>query len=91
MGGPPHLIANSPIPASVVIICCGMDVLFVQPFGSDCSSNVSSVVVGESASIAKPWRSTCVRMVLASIGGMWGNRFGSSAEKEKMWAVVGDL
>ena len=57
-GGPPHLIANSPMPASVVIICCGMDVLLVQPFGSDCSSNVSSVVVGESDSIAKPWRST---------------------------------
>jgi hypothetical protein len=30
-------------------------------------------------------------MVLASIGGILGNRFGSSAEKENMWAVVGDL
>ena len=90
-GGPPHLIANSPIPASVVIICCGMDVLLVQPFGSDCSSNVNKVVVGESASIAKPWRSTCVRIVLASTGGMLENKLGSSAEKEKMWAVAGDL
>ena len=79
------------MPASVVIICCGMDVLLVQPLGSDCSSKVNRVVVGESASIAKPWRSTCVRIVLASIGGILENKLGSSAEKEKTCAVVGDL
>jgi len=84
-------MANSPIPARVLIMVVGMDVLFVQPFGSDCSRRVREVVVGERASIDHPCRSTCVRMTLDSTGGMLGKRCGSSAEKAKTCIVVGDL
>jgi len=81
IGGPPHLMANSPIPATILIICVGIEVLPVQPLGSDCSRRVRRVVVGESDSIAHPCRSTCVRITLGSEEGMFGNRCGSSAEK----------
>jgi hypothetical protein len=91
IGGPPHLIANSPIPARVLIICMGMEVLFVHPLGSDCSRRVRDVVVGERASIDHPCRSTCVRITLGSTAGMLGKICGSSAEKANTCIVVGDL
>ena len=84
-------MAKSPIPVTAVIICWGIEVLFVQPLGSDCSRSVRRVVVGERASIDQPCKSTWVRITVGSAGGMLGKRFGSSAENAKTWIVVGDL
>ena len=68
-----------------------LDVLFDHPFGSDWSRRVSDVVVGDSASMAHPCRSVCVRMMFGSGGGILGNRCGSSAVNIKTWMVFGDL
>lgn len=68
-----------------------MDDLFDHPFGSDWSSNVNKVVVGESASIAQPWRSTWVRIIVGSDGGMVRKMCLSSVENENTWTAMGDL
>ena len=85
-------MANSPIPASVVIMTCGIDDLFDQPRGSLCSSKVTCVVFGDSDSMDQPCRSIWVRMMLGSVlGGMRGKRSVLSTEKPKMWTEEGDL
>ena len=58
--------------------------MLLHPFGSDWSSNVIEVVVGESDSIDHPDKSVCVRIVGGSTAGIEGNRLVSSVEKEKM-------
>jgi hypothetical protein len=62
---PASLMANgwsATLDRELVDACeCRNDLLWdrcLVAFGSDCSSNVSSIVVGESDFIAKPWRST---------------------------------
>lgn len=49
------------------------------------------MVVGESASIAKPCRSMYARIVGRVGGGRLGKRVVSEVEKENTWADVGDL
>lgn len=95
-GAPPPLMTVSPMPANATTIEAGTPpdprpVHGAELDGDDCSSRVRSVVVGDSASIAKPCKSTCVRMVGSSAEGMRGNKLVSDVEKEKTWAAVGDL
>lgn len=70
---------------------CGIELLFVHPFGSDCSTSVTWVVLGERASIDHPWRSIWVRMMMGSTGGIEGNRPWSSVENENTCTDVGLL
>ena len=63
----------------------------LQPFGSDWSSSVICVVVGERASIDQPKRSVWTRIVPSAGGGIEGNKVVLSVEDEKTWTEEGDL
>lgn len=91
-GGPPCLMANSPIPASVPSMTCGMLPFPDHPLGSDCSRRVTWVVLGDRDSIDHPWRSIWVRMTVGSVdGGMQGKSVVSSIENPNRWTDEGDL